>query len=289
MNHPKWHLQSVWLLSFIVFSGWGSSQALGQKTTEVPRVLMVTQSKGFVHQPVKRPAGELADSEVAMRQLALESKAFQLDLSQDAALDITKENLGKYDVVMFYTSGDLEISKENMDFFVGTWMKQPKHGFIGIHSSSDTLKKDPRYYEMIGGIFDSHPWGANTEVTIAVHEPKHPTMVPFGSEVTLKEEIYQYQHWQPKNVRVLMSLDMAKCGLKKPYHVPVAWVKPWGEGRIYYNNLGHRPDTWKNKAFLESILQAIRWIHGEVEGESAPNPEESAKQENLAKTAAASK
>ncbi|MDQ3331885.1 MAG: ThuA domain-containing protein, partial [Planctomycetota bacterium] len=87
-------------------------------------------------------------------------------------------------------------------------------------------------------------------------------------------------------VHVLMSLDMAKTELKKPYHVPVAWVKNYGEGRVYYNNLGHNNETWTKKPFLDSILAGIKWVTGEVEGDATPNPEVSAKEEEKAKAAA---
>ncbi len=252
-----------------------------------PRVLMLTESKGFVHQPVKRVEGELSPSEVAMRQLALESGKFTLELSQDASTSITRENLQNFDVVMFYTSGDLPIADDNMNYFVNDWLKQVKHGMIGVHSSTDTLKKDPRYFELIGGSFAGHPWGQNTNVTIAVHEPSHPTVAAFGEKIDLKEEIYQYSNWVPNNVRVLMSLDMANCEVKRPSHVPVAWVKSWGEGRLYYNNMGHRPDTWQNEKFMQSMLAGILWAAGRTDGPTAPNPELSAQQELLAKKAAA--
>jgi type 1 glutamine amidotransferase len=252
-----------------------------------PRVLMLTESKGFVHQPVKRLEGELSPSEVAMRQLAIESGKFTLELSQDAATSITRENLQNFDVVMFYTSGDLTITNENMDYFVNDWLKKPKHGMVGVHSSTDTLKKDPRYFELIGGSFAGHPWGQNTNVVIKVHEPSHPTVAALGEKIELKEEIYQYTNWVPSNVRVLMSLDMANCEVIRPSHVPVAWVKSWGEGRLYYNNMGHRPDTWQNPKFMQSMLAGILWAAGRTEGPTAPNPELSAHEETLAKKAAA--
>ncbi len=247
---------------------------------------MLTESKGFVHQPVKRLEGELSPSEVAMRQLALESGEFTLELSQDSAASITHENLQNFDVVMFYTSGDLPIANEHMNYFVNEWLKQANHGMIGVHSSTDTLKKDPRYFELIGGSFAGHPWGQNTDVVITVHEPSHPTVAAFGEKIELKEEIYQYTNWVPKNVRVLMSLDMTNCEVKRPSHVPVAWVKSWGEGRLYYNNMGHRPDTWQNKEFMQSMLAGILWAAGRTDGPTAPNPELSAQQELLAKKAA---
>jgi uncharacterized protein len=246
-----------------------SSTLLAQ--TAKPRLLMLTDSKGFVHEPVKRREGELSPSEVAMRQLSLETGAFTIELSQDAATAITRENLSRFDVVLFYTTGDLKIEKSEMDYFVQEWLKQPKHGFIGIHSATDTLKNDPRYVELVGGNFNGHPWGQNTKVAIVVHETSHPTVAAFGKELLMPEEIYQYNHFVPGNVRVLMSLDMSRSEVKRPYHVPVAWVRSWGAGRIFYNNMGHRPDTWKNKQFLDSVLAGIRWTTGQVDGPNAQN------------------
>ncbi len=102
---------------------------------------------------------------------------------------------------------------------------------------------------MVGGTFNGHPWNAGDTVTITVHEPEHPTMKPFGKEFTIKDEIYQYKNWQPEKVRVLMSLDMSRCKPSAPYHVPVAWVKCYGEGRVYFHNLGHNESTWLIAAF----------------------------------------
>ena len=87
-------------------------------------------------------------------------------------------------------------------------------------------------------------------------------MQPFGKEFVHQDEIYQYVNWQPEKVRVLKSLDMTKCNPQKPYHVPVAWVKSWGDGKVYVNNLGHREQTWTHPAFLESIPQAFRCLRG---------------------------
>jgi uncharacterized protein len=248
-----------------------------------PRVLLLTESKGFVHAPVKRIEGELAPCEVAMRQLSLESDAFTIELSQDSASAITRENLERFDVVMFYTSGNLPISNDNMEYFTNDWLKQPKHGFIGIHSATDTLKNDPRYLAVSGGAFNGHPWTQNTTVAITVHEPAHPTVAAFAQEIVLQEEIYQYTNWLPENVRVLMSLDMSRCDVKRPYHVPVAWVRSWGEGRIVCNNMGHRPDTWLKKPFLDSVLASIHWAAGLTDGPSEANPHVSTQQNEKAK------
>ncbi len=249
---------------------------------EETRVLMVTQSVGFRHGSVTRKDDKLAPAEVAMIQLGQQTSLFKVDCTQDVESDFTKDNLQNYDIVMFYTTGILPIAEADLNYFFGTWLKQKGHGVIGFHSATDTFKEYEPFWDMIGGSFNGHPWGSGTTVTIAVHEPEHPLMKPFGEELVIKDEIYQYRHWQPEKVRVLMSLDMSKCKPSKPYHVPVAWVKQYGEGLVYYNNLGHNNESWTNQAYLDSITTAVKWIKGEVDAESAPNPQLSAAQEKLA-------
>jgi type 1 glutamine amidotransferase len=236
---------------------------------------------------VTRKDDTLAPAEVAMIQLGQQTGLFKVDCTQDVESDFTKDNLQNYDIVMFYTTGVLPIAEADLDYFFGTWLKQKGHGVIGFHSATDTFKEYEPFWDMIGGSFNGHPWGSGTTVTIAVHEPEHPLMKPFGEEFVIKDEIYQYRHWQPEKVRVLMSLDMSKCKPSKPYHVPVAWVKQYGEGLIYYNNLGHNNQSWTNQAYLDSIAIAVEWIKGEVAAETAPNPELSAAQEELAASVAA--
>ncbi|MEZ6146376.1 MAG: ThuA domain-containing protein [Planctomycetaceae bacterium] len=76
-----------------------------------------------------------------------------------------------------------------------------------------------------------------------------------------------------------MSLDYAGSptdiivDVAHGYHVPVAWVRSLGDGKVYFNNLGHREETWTNPDFLESITEAVKWIRGDIEGATQPNPE----------------
>jgi hypothetical protein len=253
-------------------------------------MLMVTQSAGFKHGSVSRPeSGEvrLSVSEVAMTQLGQKTGLFRVDCTQDCAADFLKSRLQEYDIVVFYTTGTLPIAQDDLDYFLQEWLPAKGHGFMGFHSATDTFHDHQPFWDMIGGTFNGHPWNAGGTVTIAVHDPEHPLMVPFGREFQIRDEIYQYKNWQPEKVRVLMSLDMAKCTPSADYHVPVAWVKTYGEGRVYVNNLGHNEATWADERFLDSITAGVQWIRGDVEADAAPNPELSAQQESLAKKAAA--
>ena len=242
-----------------------------------PRILFLTQSKGFTHGSVRRSTSERSPAELALMQLAFDSKEFTIRCTQNAEADITKENLQNFDIVAFYTTGNLPIAEEDIEYMLGDWLHKKGHGFMGFHSATDTYKNYEPYWDLSGGTFNGHPWGSNTPVTFKIHDPEHPTMKPFGgTRFDFKDEIYQYNNWQPEKCRVLMSLDMEHTKLKRPYHVPVAWCKNVGDGKMFYNNMGHREDTWQNEAFLDSIVMAVRWIVGKEEGSGEPNPEVSA-------------
>src|SRR5688572_29318171 len=68
------------------------------------RILMVTQSQGFRHGSVTRKEGQLAPAEQSVTEIGIKSNLFRTDCTQDAAKDVTKENLQNYDLVFFYTT-----------------------------------------------------------------------------------------------------------------------------------------------------------------------------------------
>ena len=271
------------------------------------KALMLTQSAGFKHGSVNREAKdktirELAPAEVAMKQLGAQTGLFDVVCTQDAAADFTKSNLEKFDLVMFYTTGDLPISDADKDYFFNEWLKTKGHGFVGFHSALDTYHNYQPFWDMIGGTFDGHPWNSNELVTITVHDPKHPSMKPFGSEFQIKDEIYWYRNWQPEKVRVLMSLNLDKCTTKgevkrtpdgkktdeviKARHVPVSWVKDYGQGKVFVTNLGHNEATWVDQRFLDHVTGGVKWALGQEPGDATPNPELSKKEDEKALKAA---
>lgn len=247
------------------------------------RILMVTQSKGFKHGSVTRPDTKLSPAEQAVTEIGVASNLFRVDCTQDCEKDFTKENLKNYDIVFFYTTGDLPIPQETLDYFFDVWLKQKGHGMVGAHSAADTYHNYQKYWDALGGTFNGHPWNAGDKVTITVHDTKHPASKPWGEEFTIQDEIYQFKNWQPEKVHVLMSLNMAKTGLKKPYHVPICWVKNYGEGKVMHMSLGHNESVWANATYRDSLLGGIKWIMGLEAGDASPNPDLSAAQEKKAK------
>jgi hypothetical protein len=127
---------------------------------------------------------------------------------------------------------------------------------------------------MIGGHFAGHPWGAGGEHAFVVHEPGHRVAAMFPERFRWKDEIYQYDlRTKPENLRVLVSLDMQASHPKEPWHVPVAWVRDYGKGRVFSTNFGHNDATWKEPMFQKHMAEGIAWALGRFDAPAAPNPE----------------
>ena len=258
------------------------------KPDHVARILMVTQSAGYRHGVVTRHGGQhsplLSTAERTVTDLGKSSGLFTVHCTQDVAKDFTKAKLADYDIVFFYTTGNLPISKQAKDYFFNVWLKQKGHGFIGTHSATDTFHGYKPYIDMIGGEFDGHPWGNGSQVTITVDDPKFPAMKPWGKEFTIKDEIYKFKNWNPDKVHLLMSMDMAKTEHHEAYLVPIAWCRDYGQGKVFYISLGHDKSVWANPKYQQCLLGAIRWILNLAPGDATPNPDLSKRLEAKAKS-----
>src|SRR6266446_5048714 len=169
------------------------------------RVLYITHSAGFRHDSIPM-------SQVVMQELASRSSgAFEVVSSQDLSL-ITAENLRNFDVLYFFTSGELELSNQQKADLLA--FVQEGKGFGGVHSATDTLYTWPEYGDLIGAYFNGHPWAQ--EVSIRVEDREHPAMRDLGASFVISDEIYQFRNFSRQRVHVLMSLDTASVDLTKP-------------------------------------------------------------------------
>jgi uncharacterized protein len=236
------------------------------------KILVITQSKGFVHSVVKRPTnGELCTVEKALQEIGKSSGVFETVNSQNAIEALTRDNLKKFDAVFFYTTGEILPAGDPREALL-EFVKAGK-GFIGTHSATDTFAEYKPYVSFINGNFDGHPWNAGETCAFTNHEPAHATVKMWPAEFKFKDEIYQYKGYDPNAVRVLLSLNMADTKTKGGYHVPVCWVREFGDGRLFYTNLGHNESTWKDERYREHILEGIKWSLKLIDAPASANPE----------------
>jgi uncharacterized protein len=240
------------LLAATATVGCSSNNASTSPTSVVPtgrapaRVLMLTATAAFRHDSI--PAARQA-----MAGLAASTGEFSVTATESLSA-LAADNLRAYDVVMFaLTSGELPLSAAQKAALLDFVMSG--HGFIGVHSATDTLYEWPDYGRLIGAYFRDHPW--TQQGTVIVEDPSHPATAGVGDRFSLVEEFYTFQENPRGRVQVLLRLDAASVGATGDY--PLAWAQSFGTGRVYYNALGHFSETWGDTRFQRQLAGAIRW------------------------------
>jgi hypothetical protein len=250
---------------------------------EPVKVLFLSKSSGFIHSAIRaRDDGgnHVADTLAKMS----ESGKFEVVATKDAST-INAANLKDFDVVIFYTTGDLTTTgsdkQPGMDANgvkeLQTWIAAGG-GFMGYHCASDTFHmKDGSaspYIKMLGGEFKSH--GGQFKGKINVIDKKHPTMKGFEDGWEIRDEWYVFKNKNKENMHVLATLDPREQREKQANHYnipnyPIIWCSTMGEGRVYYNAMGHREDVWDREAFQDSVWNAINWVDGKGKAKAEPN------------------
>jgi len=264
------------------------------------QVLVVTTTMGFRHSSIptaEKVIGELAQKSgaftVEYARVEIEAPEFKgADGKPDrkkygpavkAVLDekMSAAALKKYDAVVFAnTTGDLPLPDPQAFL---DWIKSGK-GFVGAHSATDTFPGFPPYIEMIGGQFQSH--GAQVSVDAINQDPACAACRHLPASWTVFDEIYLMKNFDPSKVRGLLSLDKHPNN-KTPGDYPIAWIKEYGQGRVFYTSLGHREDVWepnspaqkggyKNPAetalaYQQHLLGGIKWALGLEPGDAKPH------------------
>lgn len=230
---------------------------------DLPRVLFLTHSAGFVHDVVRRPDPDtLSIAEVHFARLC--EGRYAVECTQDCA-SLSADRLPELDAIVFMTTGELPIPAADRAAFVD-WLRAGG-AFLGIHCATDTLYEYPPYVDLIGGTFDGHPWHQPVEVRVEVTD--HPATAFLGRGFTIADEIYQFRNFHRFPTRVLLSLEPgtfdASKGKRADGDYPVSWTRPYGEGRVFYTSLGHDPAVWADERFGKHLLGGLAWAldHGD--------------------------
>jgi uncharacterized protein len=226
------------------------------------RVLYLTHSAGYRHDSI--PA-----SIDVLKQLAPETLA--VTATEDLSV-ISTEGLRDYDALFFFTSGELALSDAQKAALLA-FVRSGK-GFGGAHSATDTLYTWPEYKSLIGATFDGHPWVQKIRVDVA--EPDHPIVKHLAPGFEMEDEIYQHRDFSRDRLRVLLTVDTTSVNVHAPgVHrtdgdFALAWVQPYGNGRVFYTALGHFDQTWRDARFQQMLRQALLWMTGQIDAPSAP-------------------
>jgi type 1 glutamine amidotransferase len=228
--------------------------AMPRAAAEPHHLLYFTLSAGYRHEVIPLSAEIL-------RGVGARSGAFELTESEDVAV-FAPDSLRRYAAVMFFTTGELPLSAAQKSAFL-TYVRSG-HGFLGVHSATDTFYSWPGYLGLIGGYFNGHPW----HQAVTVKAAAYPITAFLGGSFTIDDEIYQISDFDYRRATVLLRLDPSSVDLSKPgvqrrfYGWPLAWRRSYGKGRVFYSALGHDPAVWRDERYQQMLLNAIGWAMG---------------------------
>ncbi len=254
---------------------------------ETKKILFFSKSSGFEHSAIREVDGQPSYAAKVLKELGAKHH-FDFTFSKDGSL-FTPEYLAKFDAFFFYTTGDLTtvgtdknpaMTKEGKAAFLEA-IHNGK-GFIGTHSATDTFHSpgdhryqndgenaDP-YVKMIGAEFIVH--GAQQPSHMLIADPSFPGMNAVPQDFGPREEWYSLKDFAA-NLHVLLIQETAGMkGLmyqRPPY--PATWARMYGQGRVFYTNMGHREDVWDNPVFQAVLVGGINWAVGNVEADVTPN------------------
>jgi type 1 glutamine amidotransferase len=151
-------------------------------------------------------------------------------------------------------------------------------GVVSLHFAIAANAHWPEFKELLGGTFTGHPW--NEEIGVTVEEPAHPLVAAFGGkDFRIADEIYEYgAPYERSRLRVLLSLDAARSNMgvkwinRKDRDFALAWVKPFGQGRVFNTTFGHRTELFWDSRVLQFYLDAIQFATGDLPAPVAPRP-----------------
>ena len=139
----------------------------------------------------------------------------------------------------------------------------------------------PEFNRMIGGYFKWH-WLDPQLITVKIDDPASPlTRMFHGRAFDVRDEIYTLgaSSWSRDDVHVLTSIDYSKLSAadralesnpRADHDYGLSWIRREGQGRVFYQALGHSERLYADRALLEHLLAGIQYALGDLPADDAP-------------------
>lgn len=257
------------------------------KDVDKKKLLVFSKATGFDHWIIPH-------NNAMLKILARKSKAFEIHIGYDIE-NFEMESLRKYDAVILNNSNpsgpdrDLfaDLLKQNttlssneisqratqyeknlMDYVAKGGGLMILHGAITVQNNSEEFSK------MTGGSFDYHP--KQQEMHVKEVDSDHPLVQAFpGNGFTHVDEPYFFKNaYFDYNFRPLLFIEIDELdGLKHPVEEKVnyvAWIKKYGQGRVFYSSPSHNAQSLDNPELLQFFLDGIQYVVGDLEVDDSP-------------------
>lgn len=155
-------------------------------------------------------------------------------------------------------------------------------GWAGNHASLVALARHKEFAAMVGGVFFNHPFSGQ-RVMLRSEAPGSPFTAAFGdASFPYVDEVFTVKGpFARDQQRVLLSIDWPGSAeaqaiaaalrekqqtgsLRDDNDYAVSWIKPHGQGRVFYTSLGHANETIGDPRYLKHLLAGIQYAAGDL-------------------------
>lgn len=133
-------------------------------------------------------------------------------------------------------------------------------GIAGCHGGMcDAFREHTEWQFMTGGQWVSHPGNDGTRYRVNISPLKSPITDGLKDFEVVSEQYYM--HVDP-GVKVLASTHFPVADgphVANPCEMPVIWTKMYGQGRVYYNSLGHNVAVLEQEPVRTLMRRGFLW------------------------------
>ncbi|MGC2203197.1 MAG: ThuA domain-containing protein [Stellaceae bacterium] len=238
------------LVALTILGTFASPGVLAETDKASPAVLVFSRTSGYRHDSIP-------DGIAAIRALGADH-GFMVDDTEDAGW-FTDATLARYKAVVFLnTTGNVldQGGKAAFERYI-----RSGHGFVGIHSASDTEYDWPWYGRLVGAYFASHP--AIQRATVRIEDPSQPSTSGLPSKWEREDEWYNFRSNPRGSVHILATVDETTYsgGAMGTDH-PIAWCQTIDGGRSWYTAMGHTKESYAEPLFRVHLLGGIESAAG---------------------------
>jgi len=225
----------------------------------------------------------------AVRQWAAKTHAYTPVFSNDLN-NLKYPNIKKYDAIFLScTVGQIFVDPEIRESLLR--FVREGGGLIGYHGTAAASLDWPEFGEMTGGVLGNGIQPATTRTTVPYEgqiatlrseDPASPITKSFGGKEFYwgPEEYYGLNEppFTRDKFHVLLSIDPAQTDIEKcrtcqnmANDVPVAWIRDYGKGRIFFTTLGHWPRLFTDPRTNAFMLAGIQFALGDLAADTTPS------------------
>ena len=247
--------------------------------------------------PLLKPS--IPHGNYALMQMGLKTGAYTAVLSTDIEA-LRPENLKQYDALCFNNTTGVITKDQALRDSLLAFVADGK-GFVAFYAGAGATfvpypafgrDQFPAFGEMVGGYMDGgHPWGPKQETYyIRVEDPKNPVNAVFkGQGFPTQDWVIQFRNpYSRENLHVLLSIDVEKSDYdpvrrhilperQADKDFPMAWIKRYHKGRVYYSGFGATPPSFWNPQLLQHYLAGIQYALGDLKADDTPGARLAAK------------